>query len=132
MANKDRNKRSARKARAAERERKAAAQLASAPVEKPKASLFSKVSDSSDAKSQDKSDKAKAKDKQIQKKKPGRIRSYFHDVRVEMKRVVWPSRPELRSYTTAVIIMLIISGVVLWAVDTGIVSLVLGYTGLRG
>ena len=115
MANKERNKRSARKARAAEREAKAAAQAESqgtsnAPV------------------------KAEAKKEKPVKKNGvfSKIKGYIHDVKVEMQRVTWPDRPELVSYTVAVVAMLIVFGVVVWAVDSGLVALLLGYTGLRG
>lgn len=149
MANKERNKRSARKARAQAREVKEAARAASQAQAAPdqdaqKKPLFSRgdkaeatkagtsKAAAKDAKPQD---KAAKKDLAKKNKKPGvfaRIGNYFHDVRVEMGRVIWPSRQELWSYTYAVIIMLVVAGVVLWAVDTGIVSLMLAYTGLRG
>lgn len=145
MANKERNKRSARKARAQEREAKAAAQSAqlakAAPAEQSKGrSLFAR--DKKDAAAKGGSpDKAKAAtpaksdSKAVQKdKKPGffaRVGGYFKDVRTEMGRVIWPSKQELWGYTYAVIIMLVVTGVVLWAVDSGIVELVLLYTGLR-
>ena len=66
-------------------------------------------------------------------KKPGlgkRITNYFAAVRTEMKRVVWPSKAELRNYSVAVIVSLLVFGVVLWLVDTGIVALLVGYTSL--
>ena len=126
MANKDRNKRSARKARAEERARVEAATAAS------NSASVSKEGSKSAA-------KAKAEDKKKSEKKdeknPGlikRARSYFGDVRSEMRRVVWPSRDELKSYAIAIIIMLIVFGVVIWLVDSGIVAALIGYTGLRG
>ena len=116
MANKERNKRSARKARAAEREAKAVAQGVSEDAAKTPA-------------------KTEAKEKKSIVKKDGifsKIKGYFHDVKVEMQRVVWPGRDELTSYTIAVIGMLIVVGLVVWAVDSGLVAFLLGYTGLRG
>ena len=124
MANKDRNKRSARKARAEERARVEAAQAASAPASDPK-----KASKAM----------AKAKDEKKPEKKAdknpgffGRVRSYLGEVRSEMRRVVWPSREELKSYSVAIIAMLIVFGVVVWLVDSGIVAALVGFTGLRG
>lgn len=124
MANKDRNKRSARKARAEERARVEAAQAASAPA--------------SDSKKASKA-MAKAKDEKKPEKKAdkkpgffGRVRSYLGEVRSEMRRVVWPSREELKSYSVAIIAMLIVFGVVVWLVDSGIVAALVGFTGLRG
>ena len=120
MPNKDRNKRSVRKARAEERAQLEAAQAlssAGAPEAKPA---------KADAKT-----KAKAKSD----KKPGffrRILNWFGDVRTEMHKVVWPSKEELKSYTIAIIIMLIVFGVIIWLVDTGIVAVIAAFTGLRG
>lgn len=127
MANKDRNKRSVRKARAEERARVEAAQAASAP----KAS-----SSKAPAKAEKKAEKKPEKkpDKKSDKK-PGlfrRLRNYLGDVRSEMKRVVWPSKEELKSYSIAIVVMLIVFGVVIWLVDSGIVAALVGFTGLRG
>lgn len=129
MANKDRNKRSVRKARAEERARVEAAQAASA-----------QGSDGSDgkkpAKGVVKAEKKPAKkDEKKPDKKPGpfrRLRNYLGDVRSEMRRVVWPSRDELMSYSVAIIAMLIVFGIVVWLVDSGIVAALIGFTGLRG
>lgn len=124
MANKDRNKRSVRKARAEERARVEAAQAASAPAASGKSS-----------KAPAKAEKAEKKPEKKSDKKPGvfrRLANYLGDVRSEMKRVVWPSKEELKSYSSAIIVMLIIFGVVIWLVDSGIVAALVGYTGLRG
>ena len=129
MANKDRNKRSVRKARAEERARVEAAQAASA-----------QGSDGSDGKKPAKGvvkgeKKPAKKDEKKSDKKPGpfrRLRNYLGDVRSEMRRVVWPSRDELMSYSVAIIAMLIVFGIVIWLVDSGIVAALIGFTGLRG
>ena len=116
MANKERNKRSARKARAAEREAKAALQEQSEGDSKAPA-------------------KAEAKKEKSIVKKDGifaKIKNYIHDVKVEMSRVTWPDKPELVSYSVAVVCMLIVVGFAVWAVDSGLVALLLAYTGLRG
>ncbi len=129
MANKDRNKRSVRKARAEERARVEAAQAASAQG--------SAGSDGKKpAKGVVKAEKKPAKkDEKKSDKKPGlfrRLRNYLGDVRSEMRRVVWPSRDELMSYSVAIIAMLIVFGIVIWLVDSGIVAALIGFTGLRG
>ena len=127
MANKDRNKRSARKARAEERARVEAAHAASAP-----AADSSPKPSKAPAKAEKKTEKKPAKKSD---KKPGlfrRLRNYLGDVRSEMRRVVWPSRDELMSYSVAIIAMLIVFGIVIWLVDSGIVAALIGFTGLRG
>lgn len=118
MANKDRQKRSARKARAAERkeleEKHAASQVAA-----PKKAAPAQAAGSSK--------KAAPKKKHF-----ARIRGWFADVKAEMHRVTWPSKSELKNYTVAVIIMLVVFGVAVWLVDTGVVAALVGYSGLRG
>lgn len=122
MANKDRQKRSARKARAEERARLEAIQASSAPAGASQAALK-------------KVEATKAPAKADKNKKPGffkRIANWFGDVKTEMHRVTWPSKEELKSYSVAVIVMLIVFGVLIWLVDTGIVAALVGFTGLRG
>lgn len=124
MAKKDRSKRSARRARAEERARVEAAQVASAPVGQGSKTGPAKASSKTEKKPEKKSDK-----------KPGvfrRFRTYLGDVRSEMRRVVWPSADELKSYSIAIIIMLIVFGVLIWLVDSGIVAALVGFTSLRG
>ena len=125
MANKDRNKRSVRKARAEERARVEAAQAASVASSGSAAKAEKKV----EKKPEKKVEKKKAD------KKPGifrRLLNYLGDVRSEMRRVVWPSKEELKSYSVAIIAMPIVFGIVIWLVDSGIVAALVGYTGLRG
>ena len=125
MANKDRNKRSARKARAEERARVEAAQAVSVTPEQKAAQ----------EKQAAKEAKVEAKAEKKKGKKPGifrRFANYLGDVRSEMHRVVWPSKEELKSYSFAIIVTLIVFGLIIWLVDSGIVALLVGYTGLRG
>lgn len=65
-------------------------------------------------------------------RKPGRVRTWFKDVRTEMARVTWPTKTELRNYSFGVIGMLVVFGVAVWLVDTGVVAALVGYSGLRG
>lgn len=132
MANKDRNKRSVRKARAEERARVEAAQAASAPSSGSASKAEKKLEKKAEKKSEKKVDK---KSEKKTDKKPGifrRLLNYLGDVRSEMRRVVWPSKEELKSYSVTIIAMLIVFGVVIWLVDSGIVAALVGYTGLRG
>lgn len=123
MANKDRQKRSARQSRAEERSRVAAAQATSTPEP-----------DSEDKHKTDKpasAVKAPAS-KPVKTKSKGRVAAYLSDVRSEIRRVIWPSKEELKNYSVAVIVTLVIFGAVIWLVDNGIVAALIGYTGLRG
>ncbi len=118
MANKDRQKRSARKARAAERkelEEKRAVSMPDAPKKAAPAQA--------------------KKDAKKDAKKGGffsGIKNWFSEVKTEMHRVSWPSKSELKNYSVAVIAMLVVFGVAVWLVDTGVVAALVGYSGLRG
>ena len=123
MANKERNKRSARKARQKERAEREAQIAASAPT------------DAKLARKQEKEAERAKTPVKAKAEKPGlvgRIRSYLFDVRGELHRVTWPNKGELRDYSVAVVAMLIFFGVAVWLVDTGFVALLVGLTGLRG
>ena len=121
MANKDRQKRTERQARAREREALEVAQAASA-------ASSGKGSSKAVAKAAPTKEEIAKKENSLF----GRVRTYFRDVRTEMHRVVWPSKTELKNYSVAVIAMLVIFGVAVWAIDTGFVAVLVGFTGLRG
>lgn len=53
----------------------------------------------------------------------GRI-SFFGEVIAELKKVVWPSRRDIRNLTTIVLIVSILVGLFLGAVDLGFFRLV--------
>lgn len=120
MANKERNKRSARKARAEERAQREALQAEATPETSAKATK-------AEAKKQEKSLQRNANPGFF-----GRLGAYFAGVRTEMHRVVWPSSSELAGFSVAVIATIIFFGLVTWLVDTGIVAGLVAFTGLRG
>ncbi|MBR1831798.1 MAG: preprotein translocase subunit SecE [Ruminiclostridium sp.] len=65
-------------------------------------------------------------------KKKRSIVKYFKDARSEFKKVVWPSRKQVVNNTIVVIIALVVSGIAIWALDTGfgsLLMLILGRTG---
>jgi preprotein translocase subunit SecE len=49
---------------------------------------------------------------------PQRAKSFYNDVRTEMRKVTTPSRKEVQGTTTVVIITVFLFGVYFWAVDT--------------
>ena len=61
---------------------------------------------------------------QQQKEKQGGLREYFKGVRIETKKVVWPTRKELVSYTIVVFIAVAFFGVFLWGVDSGFLAII--------
>ena len=57
-----------------------------------------------------------------QKRKRGSIKEYFTGVKLEMKKVVWPTKKELGSFTAIVLATCAAFAVVFWAVDTGVLA----------
>lgn len=65
--------------------------------------------------------------------KPKRsIVRYFKDARSEFKKVVWPSRKQVVNNTIVVIVALVVSGIAIWALDTGFGSLLMLMLGRNG
>ena len=56
------------------------------------------------------------------KKKRGSIKEYFKGVKLEMKKVVWPTKKELGSFTAVVLATCAAFALVFWAVDTGVLA----------
>ena len=53
---------------------------------------------------------------------PQRAKSFYNDVRTEMRKVTTPSRKEVQGTTTVVIITVFLFGLFFWIVDTVIGS----------
>jgi preprotein translocase subunit SecE len=51
---------------------------------------------------------------------PQRAKSFYNDVRTEMRKVTTPSRKEVQGTTTVVIITVFLFGVYFWFIDTAI------------
>ena len=49
---------------------------------------------------------------------------FFHESREELKKVTWPDRDEVTSFTVVVVITLIVFSVFLWLVDMGLMTLI--------
>jgi preprotein translocase subunit SecE len=54
-----------------------------------------------------------------------RIRRYFHDVRVELKKVSWPTAEQMKNFTTVTLITSIVLTLVVFGLDFGLKELVL-------
>lgn len=123
MANKERNKRSARKARAQERAEREGAQVDATPTSQTKTVATTQAATAT---------KRVAKQTKAAKKPGflGKSLSWFGDVRMEMRRVTWPTKGELKNYSFGVLAMLVIFGIVLWAVDLGVVAVLSAYAQL--
>lgn len=70
--------------------------------------------------------RAEAKQKKKnQPKKPrekGRIKEYFRGVKLEMKKVVWPTRSELGSFTVVVLATCAAFALLFWGIDSGVLA----------
>ncbi len=49
---------------------------------------------------------------------------YVRDSKEELKKVTWPDRDEVTSFTVVVVVTVVIISVFLWLVDTGLMSLI--------
>lgn len=56
------------------------------------------------------------------KRKRGSIKEYFKGVKLEMKKVVWPTKKELGSFTAVVLATCAAFALVFWAVGTGVLA----------
>lgn len=61
--------------------------------------------------------------KQVRKKSKMNLKEYFKGVKLEMKKVVWPTKKELGSYTIVVLVTCGFFALGFWLVDTGFLAL---------
>jgi preprotein translocase subunit SecE len=66
---------------------------------------------------------SKPKNAPAEKRKNGLL-EYLRGVRVETKKVVWPTRKETVSYTVVVLIACAFFGLFLWGVDSGFLAII--------
>ncbi len=79
--------------------------------------------------------KAEAKKNKKERKGPKffwKLVDYFKNVKVEMKRVVWPSKKEVGRMSAVVIFALVFFGVLIYVVDSIVVPLLDLYSSLGG
>jgi preprotein translocase subunit SecE len=87
----------------------------------------------SETKAKSKKDKKRAAqaNKNAQKKKRTSIIEYLKGVRLEMKKVVWPTKKELGSYTIVVVGVCAFFSIMFWAVDSGFLMALKGILGIN-
>lgn len=91
-----------------------------APEEKNKGSKEKK---STFAKAQDRAqERQKRKNQPKQKREKGRMKEYFRGVKLEMKKVVWPTRSELGSFTVVVLCVCAAFALLFWGIDSGVLA----------
>ena len=52
--------------------------------------------------------------------KKGRLKEYFHGVKTELKKVVWPTKKETYKYTVVVLVVCAVFALIFWLLDTGV------------
>lgn len=61
--------------------------------------------------------------KPAKKKKPNPIVKYFKDLKIEFKKVVWPSKKKVLNNTMVVLVTMALSGIFIWLFDMGATAL---------
>ncbi len=64
----------------------------------------------------------KNKNKPKEKREKGRWKEYFRGVKLEMRKVVWPTRQELGSYTVVVLAVCAAFALLFWGVDSAVLA----------
>ena len=82
---------------------------------KEKKSTFSRAQDRAEK-------RQKNKNKPKEKREKGRLKEYFRGVKLEMKKVVWPTRSELGSYTVVVLAVCAAFALLFWGVDSAVLA----------
>jgi len=63
---------------------------------------------------------------------PARIRDYLHEVRVELKKVTWPTREQMIAFTTVTLITTVALTAVIFGFDAAAKEFLLWLIELRG
>jgi len=58
--------------------------------------------------------------------------SFFRDSRLELRKVVWPTREETTQTTIVVAVMVVVLALILWGMDSVLVSMIGWLTGQKG
>lgn len=62
-------------------------------------------------------------EKKSEKKQPGKIRKWFKDLKIEFKKVVWPSKKTVVNNTSVVVGVIVLSAVIVGGLDEGFLAL---------
>ena len=61
----------------------------------------------------------------------GRIGGFFREVVSELRKVIWPTRKELITYTTVVIVFVTFMVAIVWGIDAGVAKVVMWAFGAK-
>ena len=73
----------------------------------------------------------RAMNQQTQKRKRGSLKEYFKGVKLEMKKVVWPTKQEMTSYTVVVLVACAAFALAFWAIDSGFLAVLKALLGIN-
>ena len=62
-------------------------------------------------------------EKKSEKKEAGKLRKWFKDLKIEFKKVVWPTKQTVANNTSVVVGVIVLSAVVVGALDEGFLAL---------
>ena len=65
------------------------------------------------------------------KKEKTSFKEYLKGVKIEMKKVVWPTKKELGAYTVTVIATCLVFTLAFWAIDSGVLACLKGLLGIN-
>lgn len=74
--------------------------------------------------------KAQAMANSTKKKEKASLKEYFKGVKLEMKKVVWPTKKELGSYTAIVLVACAFFALAFWGIDSGFLAILKGLLGI--
>ncbi|MDL2280255.1 preprotein translocase subunit SecE [Selenomonadales bacterium OttesenSCG-928-I06] len=57
------------------------------------------------------------------KNSTGRLKRYIREVKAELKKVIWPTKPELISYAGIVFVTVLFVAILIWLLDAGFTKL---------
>ena len=91
---------------------------------------MAKAKDNKAAKPAKSTVRSRAMNQQSQKRKRGSIKDYFKGVKLEMKKVVWPTKDEMKHYTVVVLVTCAVFALAFWAIDSGFLAVLKALLGI--
>lgn len=71
----------------------------------------------------EKEKKDKKKSEKTEKKEPNKVAKWFKDLKIEFKKVVWPSKKTVFDNTSVVLAVVVASAILVGLLDTGFLAL---------
>ena len=91
---------------------------------------MAKAKDNKAAKPAKSTVRSRAMNQQSQRRKRGSLKEYFKGVKLEMKKVVWPTKQEMGHYTVVVLVTCAVFALAFWAIDSGFLAVLKALLGI--